>query len=153
MDLSEDQITILKERADAGAQLNDLQKVIQTEFEKSITFMETRFLISDLGITIKKNEPEKKNEEEAPDPASEEGVEDDALENEEAVGGVSVSVDKLKRPGMLASGSVAWSDGVTSVWFLDQSGQLGLDSDDETYQPSPDDVQDFQLKLQKLLRP
>ena len=145
MDLSDEQISILKERAEAGAQLNDLQKIIQNEFEKSITYMDTRFLISDLGIVIKQEVAEEAPEE---GPPSEEEVTDD-----ESVGNVRVEVDQVQRPGMIANGSVTWSDGVTSVWFLDQMGQLGLDSEDESYQPSPEDVQEFQLQLKKTLRP
>jgi len=112
MNLSDDQITQLKQYASEGAQLNDLQKYIQNEFQKNITYMDTRFLVSDLGIEIiTEQEPE-------PDEVTEEPQgEVPGSDNE---GGVSVTVDQVTRPGVMVSGSVTWSDGKGSTWYVDQ---------------------------------
>ena len=64
---------------------------------------------------------------------------------------VKVSVDQVTRPGVMVSGQVVWSDGVLSQWYLDQSGQLGLDSEDPMYQPNQADINAFQTELRGLL--
>jgi len=146
MNLSEEEILILKNRASSGAQLNDLQKVIQNLFGKQITYMETRFLISDLGIEIL-------SEQEAPAQKSDEVIAEEPKEVSPSTkaGGVHVSVDQITRPGVMVSGQVVWSDGVRSQWYLDQTGQLGLDSDSPTYQPNQEDINAFQTQLREVL--
>jgi len=153
MNLSEEQILTLKERAANGAQLNDLQKTIQNDFSMSITYMETRFLMSDLGINILSPEelaPEEPTLPEAP-AAEEPSVAPEPPQDLSSLSNVKVSVDQVTRPGAMVNGSVTWSDGVTSAWAVDQMGRLALDSADENYQPSPNDIEDFQLELRKLL--
>ncbi len=143
MDLTDSQIETLKAKAEEGGQLNDLQKIIQNDFGKHITYMETRFLISDMQIEIKTEVEEKPEEEEV---TPEEPDADLADESK-----VSVSVDQVTRPGVMASGKVAWSDGKTSQWYVDEMGRLGLDSEEEGYKPSPEDIEDFQIQLKKAL--
>jgi len=144
MTLSDDQIALIKEKAANGAQLNDLQKFIQNDFQTNITYMETRFLISDLGIEILTEE----------EPVEEEETKEDILPESELPpneGGVSVTVDQVTRPGVMVSGSVTWSDRKSSTWYVDQMGQLGLESAEEGYQPSPEDVEAFQIQLRQAL--
>src|SRR5208283_2994310 len=64
-------------------------------------------------------------------------------------GKVSVSVDQITKPGAIVSGQVAFSDGQTADWHLDQTGRLGYAPKKQGYKPSPDDVQQFQLALQQ----
>lgn len=144
MKLSESQIEIIRTKVEEGAQLNDIQKLIQSEFQENITFMETRFLLSDLGVTIKSpDEPVKED-------TSPEG-EDIPEHSEEPVGAgrVNVSVAQVTRPGAIINGTVTWSDGMTSSWAVDQMGRLALDSQDKEYQPSPEDIEQFQLQLRE----
>ena len=144
MELTDTQVEILRAKAEEGGQLNDLQKIIQNEFGKNITYMETRFLASDLNITIKDDAPPATTDDDTP------SVED-PLSAEPHNGAVQVSVDQVTRPGAMANGSVTWSDGVTSQWVLDQMGRLGLESADETYQPSPEDIEQFQMQLREAI--
>ncbi|MBI2516798.1 MAG: hypothetical protein HYV95_07755 [Opitutae bacterium] len=62
-------------------------------------------------------------------------------------GSLTVDVDRIVRPGAVASGSVTFSDGVSGKWALDQYGRLMLDTGKKGYQPSPADVQTFQREL------
>jgi hypothetical protein len=58
--LSEDQVSAIKSWAVGGAQLPDIQLRMKEEFKLSLTYMDTRFLVLDLGIELveeKKDEP------------------------------------------------------------------------------------------------
>ena len=46
---------------------------------------------------------------------------------------------------------MTFSDGQLASWWFDQSGQLGLNPDQEGYTPSPEDVAVFQVELRKVL--
>ena len=61
---------------------------------------------------------------------------------------VSVIVDQIALPGTLVSGKVAFSDGQKAEWSLDQTGKLGLTTQQKGYRPSQSDVQAFQQSLQ-----
>ena len=65
-----------------------------------------------------------------------------------AGGKVAVSVDQITKPGTIVSGKVAFSDGQTADWYLDQTGRLGVVPKQTGYKPSAADVQDFQIALQ-----
>ena len=72
---------------------------------------------------------------------------------EEGGGGdISVSVSPLTKPGMMASGSVTFSDGVTCDWYLDQFGRPGLVPPAEGYRPPDADMPIFGKKLQEALQ-
>lgn len=142
MKLTEAQKEILHQRAAEGAQLKDLQKIIQQEFELKITYMETRFLVSDLEISILTEQEDPPKEEDPTSTAEQESLEE---------GGVQVTVDQVTRPGFMAGGGVTWSDGQASKWAIDSMGRMSLDSDTEGYQPPQEDIESFQLKLRSLL--
>lgn len=137
--LTPDQVASLKQRAAAGATMSDLQRHLKDEFGHTLTYMDTRFLILDLGIElIEEKKPEEKKEEEKTESVP--------------TGTVSVTLDTLTLPGALVSGKVTFSDGETAIWMLDQTGRPGLDPDTPGYRPSQDDVMEFQLQLRALLQ-
>lgn len=127
-----------------GISLGEIQKRIRDEFQQSLTFMEVRFLVDDLGLVLKDKVDEKTADAPEPTPA----------QPEEALGDgtVKVSVDSLIRPGALVSGDVIFSDGVKATWYVDQMGRLGLSPSQTGYQPSQTDIQEFQMALQTELR-
>jgi hypothetical protein len=136
--LTPDQIDSLKKLAAAGASMSDLQRHLKQEHGISITYMDTRFLILDLGIELveePKEEPKPEEEKPAPVPT----------------GKVTVTMDTLTLPGALVSGKVTFSDGETAIWMLDQSGRPGLDPDTAGYRPSQEDVMEFQVQLRSLI--
>jgi hypothetical protein len=61
---------------------------------------------------------------------------------------VSLIVDQLARPGAIVSGKVTFSDGKKADWHLDQTGRLGLVTQQQGYRPSAADVQQFQAALE-----
>lgn len=137
--LTPDQIESLKKRAAEGATMSDLQRHLKEDLGISITYMDTRFLILDLGIElIEETKAEEKKEEEKPAPVP--------------TGEVTVTMDTLTLPGALVSGKVTFSDGETAVWMLDQSGRPGLDPDTPGYRPSQEDIMEFQVQLRALIQ-
>ena len=115
----------------------DLQRRLKEEFGISLTYMDTRFMVLDLGINLVEAAVEEPKLEEKPVPTP--------------TGKVSVTMDTLALPGALVSGKVEFSDGETAVWMLDQSGRPGLDPDTAGYRPSQPDIVEFQKQLRTLL--
>jgi hypothetical protein len=146
MSLTEDQKAQVTKWVADGASLAEVQKRLASELSISLTYMDTRFLLDDLSLTVK--DAPKKTAVNAdltntPSPPA-------ALPGAATPGasGVRVAVDKIVRPGAALSGSVTFSDGQTAEWYMDQSGRLGLIPKTKGYQPKPPDVQEFQLALQ-----
>jgi hypothetical protein len=148
MKLTPEQVRKLGQWAASGLGLSDIQSRLDTEFGLRLTYMEVRFLMDDHDIGI---EPPAPKAEAAPAEEADAG-EAETVEADEITASVSVDLDKITRPGAVVSGSVVFSDGVKARWYLDSMGRLGLDGVDKTYRPSPDDVQDFQEELQRILR-
>ncbi len=147
MNLSDEQKQIIAQHLADGESIADIQRLVNSEFGVAMTFMETRFLLDDLNLELKKEEPK-------PDPAEtvkpEEAISEtsDIADSNLGTGTVTVEIDKIVRPGSAISGTVTFSDGVTAKWYVDQMGRLGLDPSQEDYQPSESDIQAFQMELQ-----
>ena len=161
MKLTEDQIATVKSWMESGEDLGTIQKKIHGNFDLNLTFLETRFLLSDLKLEFaeeeeEEEEEEENNEEPAPVTDQEQDAVNDNSENpsEEQGGGsssVSVSVDSIAQPQCIISGKVTFSDGKAASWHFDQMSQLGLKPDEEGYTPSQEDVAVFQVELRKVL--
>jgi hypothetical protein len=154
-----------------GLKLADIQNRLAKELDIHLTYMEVRFLIDDLKLTLKDPVAPKPAapalQPPAPAPAS--ATEPDDFDGEDALpeepeagspppgepargaGKVSVEVDKLARPGAIVSGKVTFSDGKSAEWHLDQFGRLGLMPKQEGHRPSQADVMEFQRTLQNEL--
>jgi hypothetical protein len=155
--LTEEQKQQVTRWVEEGASLAEVQKRLGAEFTVSLTYMETRFLLDDLNLTVKDSLKAvsadlSKAEAAAPVPATAAPSANDPLggmpAGEGAPGKVRVNVDKVVRPGSVVSGTVAFSDGQSADWYLDQAGRLGLIPKVKGYQPKPGDVQEFQYALQ-----
>ncbi len=152
--LTDDQIATISKWVDEGAQLADIQKKMEAEFEFRLTYMDTRFLVLDLGLEIKSDEPEEveepvDNEASGADELTEDDIE--VLPHNPSAGNVAVTVDEVARPGVMASGRVTFTDGQTGMWYVDETGRLGVDPDTADYQPSESDVMAFQRELQLVM--
>ena len=132
-----------------GMGLSDVQKKINTDFGVVMTYIDVRFLVDDLDLTLTDKEEEKPKE--TTDSPGGDPVAADA-DASLTPGGVSVEVDPVTPPGAMASGSVTFSDGQNKKWTLDQFGRLGLSGGDESYKPSDEDVMEFQKQLDASLR-
>ncbi len=152
---SVEQLEQLKLAVAKGLDLAAAQKYINEELQIPLSYMETRFLISDLGLelfdknaALKQEEQQKTMQDQQQEAMAKEGSESlDA----KATGGVQVTQDSVKRPGAVANGQVTFSDGEHSSWYITPEGQLGLDSQTPGYQPSQADIEEFQQALKNLL--
>jgi|ERR1700677_901968 len=134
-----------------GAKLSEVQNRLAQELGIRLTYMETRFLVDDLKLTLKDPEPPKVEKPPLPDaqkPAEPEKSPADAPK----AGGVSVVVDQIARPGAIVSGKVTFTDGQKADWYLDQTGRLGVVPAQQGYKPPAADVQQFQMALQEELQ-
>ena len=151
MNLTEEQRQSVVAWIEQGAKLSEVQNRLASEFGLKLTYMEARFLVDDLKLTLKDPEPPKVVEPPAATPAKLTAEKNPAPEGTlPASGGkVSVSVDQITKPGAIVSGKVTFSDGQIADWYLDQTGRLGVVPKQQGYKPSPADVQDFQIALQQ----
>jgi hypothetical protein len=154
--LTQEQKEIVKKWVTEGANLSEIQKKISEEFKIPVTFIDVRFLVLDLGLSIREKEkPASGNVDlskpsqslaDHPDPSPE-------PEGQAGVpGSVAVELDRVVKSGALASGSVKFSDGQAAQWTLDQFGRLGLSAGKAGYRPSQEDLQAFQQELARILQ-
>ena len=153
MKLDEAQRLAVTQWIAAGAKLSEIQNRLAAEFGLKLTYMEARFLVDDLKLTPKDPEPPKAVEPPAAKPLATAPVPADELAGADEVlppaSKVSVTVDQITKPGTVISGKVAFSDGQSADWYLDQTGRLGVVPKVQGYKPSAADVQEFQLALQR----
>ena len=171
MDITDEQKNKITEWISQGEDLSSIQSLLRDELNLTLTYVETRFLLADLEL-----EPgDETEEEQAVDAEVEESSEEveelsgevveeedqDVTENpagdnpplsdqgSDGDSSVAVTVDSLMKPGAVISGKVTFSDGEGASWLIDQMGQLRLDPETEDYRPSAEDIQKFQMELQK----
>lgn len=146
--LTEEQIATIQSWADGGDGLSEIQSRLGSELDAKVTYLETRFLLEDIGVELKKEpEPEPETEEEA---GQDESADSEALpESGDGPGGeLSLTIDKLQRPGAIISGKVTFDGSETASWWLDQMGQLGFEPENEAFSPTPEQMMAFQRELQ-----
>ena len=140
---------IVAKNLNEGLTLNDIHKILSDEHKIKMTFMELRLLSSEIEdmdwsqFDPKKEEPE---EDEVDETASAEEV------TGEVEGGTQIEMHKVQRPGAMMSGSVIFLSGVKGEWTIDQFGSLDLGLEDETMQPTEEDMEDFQITLRRKLQ-
>jgi hypothetical protein len=123
--------------------LSDIQSMVNEKFNTRMTFMDIRIMASELEVDWQKQEkveePEKTEEEK---PAEESDA-------EKAPAKTTVELNKIVRPGAIASGTVNFASGVYAEWYIDNSGRLGLDKV-VGGKPTEQDIEDFQVEMQKI---
>ncbi|GBL30299.1 hypothetical protein EMGBS10_14490 [Opitutia bacterium] len=133
----------------AGATLSQVQTRLAAELGVTMTFMDVRFLVDDLNLTlIEKEEPKKPEEPVAADataPAADPAA-------PAAGGAVTVEVDTIAQPHAMVSGNVTFSDGQKADWYIDHQGRPGLTARLPGYRPTQEDIVEFQTKLDVALR-
>ncbi len=152
--LSPEQKTQIEQWAADGASLNDIQQRMKADMGLSVTYLDARMMLVELGIKLV--EKPKEVPKEAPPAAA--APEQFAAERDvgadfpaAGAGRVSVTVDELAIEGAMVSGRATFSDGKTAAWFVDQSGRLGLKAAEPGYQPPPADIPIFQTELDRVL--
>ncbi len=135
-----------------GRKLSEIQNLIDAEFGMRMTYMEVRFLVDDLKVMPIDNDSEKSTEKKQPQVKPKDDKAETKKDDEvEVLSEVSVTIDKMTKPGAVMSGNVRFSDGVTAEWYVDEMGRLGLVASKPGYRPSEQDVKKFQVELQKQL--
>ena len=165
MQLTEEQKQKVRAWAEEGCGLSEVQRRLNTECGLAMTYMDVRFLVLELGVTIReKVRPKDKAKPAGAATAPAGGEPGDALGDEaveEEAGApapgagvrLSLTVDRLMKPGCLVSGSVTFSDGVTGQWVVDQYGRPGFTKiSKEGYRPTPGDAQAFMQQLSAALQ-
>ena len=158
MDITDEQKNKITEWVRQGEDLSHIQSLLKDELNINITYVETRFLLADLGLEPGDEEEEEQEVtaevEESSSPVDEadspaDDIPPPADQEIDGCGNVAVTVDSLMKPGAVISGKVTFSDGEAASWLIDQMGQLRLDPETENYRPSAEDIQKFQMELQK----
>lgn len=142
-----------------GANLNEIQDRLKREHEVTLTYLDARLLLAELGLKlVEKPREAPPKEKEAPAAESRQPA-DEAVEVETlppvgppSGGKATVALDTIAIPGMLASGKVTFSDGKTASWYLDEMGRLGMNAPLPGYKPPPADIPVFQRELDQALR-
>lgn len=160
----------IAQKVGEGLSLSKIQDLLNG-MDCRMTFMELRLIASEIESGVwKKNDPVPAKPEEAPADSSNSDSPDDAdgvppmdgddedemseeppkdAAGQGTPGKTVVELSRLVRPGAIASGSVKFGSGASADWFLDQTGRVGLEK--PTGKPTQQDVQEFQMQLQKLL--
>jgi len=163
--LTQEQQEAVIQWAKEGANLNEIQGRLKSQFSLTLTYLDARLLITDLGIKLQEKEKKKEAEpvkEDAPlaapsaPPAAQADQELEVLPADDSLGkgsgAVKVQVDQIAVPGAMVSGRVTFSDGKSAVWYLDQYSRLGLKGAEPGYQPPPSDIPVFQAELDRALQ-
>jgi hypothetical protein len=157
--LTPQQRQLVEQWAAEGANLNQIQDRLRSECETTLTYMETRLLIMELGVKLQ-DKPREVPPEEKPAPPQPEtaadgdvAVADEVVSPEAGAGGdLKVSVDEVPPPGAIISGRATFSDGVVVQWFMDEQGRFGMRGPAPGYQPPATDIPAFQAELDNILQ-
>ena len=134
----------------AGATLSQVQTRLAAELGITMTFMDVRFLVDDLNLTLVEKEEPKKAEEPTAEAAP---AAEAATPAAPATGGaVTVEVDTIAQPHAMISGNVTFSDGQKADWYIDHQGRPGMAARVPGYRPTQEDIVEFQTKLDAALR-
>ena len=168
MQLNDEQQGAVRQWLADGASLSEVQKRLKESFGISMTYMDVRLLVLEIGAEVKdKPEPQPKTpppepEEErydVPPPDGEDGIDDEeampedgAAPGEETRANVRLTLDQIVVPGAMVSGDVVFSDGVKARWLIDQMGRFGFEPTQPGYRPTDADMRAFQVQLRMELQ-
>jgi hypothetical protein len=149
--LTPEQITKVSAWVAEGATLSQIQERLSSQLEVSMTYMDVRFLVDDLNLALVEKEEPKQPEVVAAEAAPEEAAAP-AAPTAQGAGVVTVEVDTIAQPHAMVSGHVTFSDGEKADWYIDHQGRPGMAARTPGYRPTPQDITDFQVKLDAALR-
>jgi hypothetical protein len=148
--LTPEQISKVSSWVAEGATLSQIQERLSSQLDVSMTYMDVRFLVDDLNLALIEKEEPKKPEEAAAEAAPAEAAA--PAETAQGAGVVTVEVDTIAQPHAMVSGHVTFSDGEKADWYIDHQGRPGMAARTPGYRPTPQDITDFQAKLDAALR-
>jgi hypothetical protein len=161
-DLTPEQKQSVKGWVAEGSGLSDIQKRLRESFGVSLTYMDVRLLVIEMGLIVKEKvkqvaAADKNLGKGNPPRPQDAGLDDEEVgEGEQGQPGaglsrVTVSLHRIVKPGSLVSGDVTFGDGVSMGWSLDQFGRLALSGGKAGYKPSQQDLLEFQAQLRRVL--
>lgn len=145
----------IAQELEKGSSLSDIQNMVNEKFSMKMTYMDIRIIASTLDVDWRSLDPKAKTETPAEtadeNSAGEDVLPEAAAENTVADSDTVVDVNPIARPGMMFSGSVKFASGSTADWYVDNMGRLGVENlvGDK---PDQNDVEKFQIELDKVLR-
>ena len=164
----------IADRTREGHNLSKIQDMLAEQGVK-MTFMELRLIASEIETSFwQQAEPapepapeEKKSAQDAVPaddadnfpaedvPAEEPLPQEDAAQGEAPADGeatprgrTTVTLDQVQRPGFVATGTVSFGSGAKGLWGLDQYGRPRVEPTEG--KPDQQDIQEFQVELQRL---
>lgn len=155
MNLTAEQQQTVASWVKEGLKVSEIQDRLEKQLGLRVTYLEVRMLVDDLKLVPKDQERPAAPAQAVVAPAEpgEAAPQAPAAEPDTPLpGGVALTVDTVARPGALVSGHVSFSDGQQADWFMDQMGRLGLAPKQQGYRPSPEDMQAFQMQLERELQ-
>ena len=153
--LTPQQRQLVEQWAAEGASLNQIQDRLRSECATTLTYMETRLLIMELGVKIQDKPREVPPAEKPAPPIAESDTANadlSAAPEAPVAGALKVTVDEVPPPGAVISGRATFSDAVTVQWFMDEQGRFGMRGPAPGYQPPPADIPAFQAELDNILQ-
>jgi hypothetical protein len=148
--LTPEQITKVSAWVAEGATLSQIQERLSSQLGVAMTYMDVRFLVDDLNLALVEKEEPKPPEVAAAEEAPAEAAA--AAPTAQGAGVVTVEVDTIAQPHAMVSGLVTFSDGEKADWYIDHQGRPGMAARTPGYRPTPQDITDFQVKLDAALR-
>ena len=149
--LTPEQISKVSAWVAEGATLSQVQEQLSSKLGVAMTYMDVRFLVDDLNLALVEKEEPKKPEEPVADAAPADPAAAPAP-TAQGAGVVTVEVDTIAQPHAMVSGHVTFSDGEKDDWYIDHQGRPGMAARTPGYRPTPQDITDFQVKLDAALR-
>ena len=137
---------IVRQLLQEGRTLSQIQDYLRKEKGDSIMYMELRMLLSEIPDA---KLPEKEfSKPVLPPPApTAAGTPDGAPASK-----LSISMDQMPAPGSMISGYARFSSGAKAHWFVNETGQLGMEPELGTGKPTPADMQEFTTELRRMLQ-
>ncbi len=138
--------SIVSELLNEGISLSDIQKELSRKHNITLTFLELRLMASELKEVDWTKQKDEMATQKKVDIENEKKLKE-LSENSEVqeTGKTTVELNKVSRPGAIASGSVVFASGSTADWVLDQMGRLGLEK--KYGEPTEKDLEEFQEEL------
>ena len=141
MELTQAEQEAIRQWVEQGKSLSDIQKGLETEFNRTLTYMEVRFLVDDLDLELKENKKKKADKEKKTEASDDLGA-----------GKPGITMDKVVRPGAAMSGDITFSSGKSAEWLIDAFGQPKLMPKDKKHKPSKKEIVEFQEQLSSMLQ-
>ena len=151
--LTPEQLETVTQWAAQGANLNEVQSRLKSEFDITLTYLDARMLLLDVGVRLKEKErPGPAPEPEDGPPSAEDWQSANGTRTPQPSAQVDVIADSVPMEGTMASGKATFSDGNVVVWYVDGSGRLGMKAPFAGYKPPVADIPIFEQKLDLLLQ-